>query len=181
MTTIRAKVPPKVKERIFGKVVELADSHGYLRQKRPANGRFIESLVANPEIGGKLVEYLDKIRVKSYVSDCLIKDYVRQKKPAAADPETVIPETFKGAVFVEQRRGISKFAFSGSWILATCCTFKHWEIGVKKLALAASQFRADVKAPKMLLLVHMEGHTNTGDKKQMESAIKLLGFDAVWF
>lgn len=181
MTTIRAIVPPTVKERILGKVTELAEAHGYLRQKRPANGRFIEDLVANPEVGGKLVEYLDRSRLKSYVKDALLKEYAESKRSARADPLKIVPQKIKGAVSIERKRDIYKFSLSGVWIVATCCSFKRWEIGVKKVALAASHFAPNAGRPRMVLLMHLDGlHMNSGDKKQAEHALAALGVDCFW-
>ena len=181
MTLIRAIVPPAVKTRILGKVTELAEGHGYLRQKRPVNGRFIEGLVADPEVGGKLVEYLDRSRLKSYIKDALLKEYAKSKRRVRADPEKVVPQRIKGAVSIEKKRDIWKFSLSGAWIVATCCSFKRWEIGVKKVGLAASHFGQEAARPRMILLVHLDSpHTNSGDKKQVEHALTALGIECIW-
>lgn len=175
--TPRTKVPPRVKERVFLKVSELADAHGYLRQKRPANGVFIEGLLTDPEVGEVLAEHLERSRVKDYIKDGLLKEYAEGKRRRLSDPNDAVPRKFRGAVLVEKKSDVWKFMMSGLCIIATRCSFKHWEIGVKKAALAAS---AATGEPKMLLLIHPDTPLNGGDKKQTEHALRALGVDWIW-
>lgn len=178
MAISRARVPPRVKKRVFSKVCELADAHGYLRQKRPANGAFIQSLLVDPHVGLVLAEHLERSRVRNYIKDALLKEYAESKRPTVVDPKEAVPKKFHGALFLEKRRDIWKFMRNGACIVATRCSFKHWELGVKKVALAAS---SSTNRPTMLLLVQpIDPHLNSGEKKQAEHAWRTLGVDWIW-
>lgn len=177
---LRVTIPPKVKEKISVRVTELADAHGYLTQKRPSNGLFIERLVNDPEVGEKLGEFLEKSRIKSYIKDVFIKEYSEAKRSTSIDVSAVVSARFHEAELVERKGAIHKFSSGGTWIIVTCASFRRWEIGVKKLALAASIFPSG-GAPRMVLLLHTEGHhANAGDKRQAEQAIVTLGIEVIW-
>ncbi len=181
MKTYRAIIPPGVKARLLARVTELADAHGYLRQKRPANSRFIEGLVASSEVGGVLTEYLDPRRIKSYVKDVFIKEYAEGKRSAPPDPLVVIPHRVKGAVYADRRKEVWKFSVAGGWLLTSRCSHKRWEIGVRKMAIEASHFAAGAPRPRMTLLLQTDGaHVNSGERKQAEQALAALGVECFW-
>lgn len=71
----------KIREGIFKK----ADSFGYSSNGRVDNGRFMDELVEDSEIGGVLKQYMTKERVRTYIKDSELNAYAKKKVNDALD------------------------------------------------------------------------------------------------
>ena len=72
--TLPADKQRRIKKLIFSR----ADQFGYATSGRIENGRFLDQLVNDPEIGGVLKEYMEKERVRTYIKDGVLNAYTKQ-------------------------------------------------------------------------------------------------------
>jgi hypothetical protein len=73
------RVPDDIRD-VFEAVYKKADDHKYIAKGRPENSLFMNQLVADPAIGGKLGEHMAKSKVKTYIKDTILNRYAKEKK-----------------------------------------------------------------------------------------------------
>ena len=74
------KLPTYVKKLLMEMVYKKADDHHYILRNRTDNRKFIDSLVADPQIGGLLLEYVPKQRIRTYIKDGILNGYSKDKR-----------------------------------------------------------------------------------------------------
>jgi hypothetical protein len=65
----------KIKRAIYKK----ADDFGYTSCSRSDSGSFMDELVADPDVGGILKEYLPLEKVRTYIKDGVLNAYTKEK------------------------------------------------------------------------------------------------------
>src|SRR5437870_2003253 len=80
-------VPPDVRQKICEHLWKAADELVWLSLPAVSKTRWYENWCADPEIGGRLIRFLDAGQVRLYIKDALLKQYAREKR---ADPTTAL-------------------------------------------------------------------------------------------
>lgn len=182
------KIPPEVRTQIIGRVDELADRHKYLQKGKNANALFIDALVADPQVGRRLREFMPEERIKSYVKDALLNKYAKRRKGLLRELDGVLPSDFVESYEVgyDKERGVSLHRSKAGVLLAAArTTYVKWETGMKKLLLYVAglpgQARGDGDRPSLLLVIHEHGNpVNESDKRLTEKALRLVGVGCAW-
>lgn len=72
-------VPESVRDDMRDLLRSKADEMGWLRLPTPQKSKLYEQWSRDPRIGGILAGYIDSRRVRVYIKDTLLKDYVRRR------------------------------------------------------------------------------------------------------
>lgn len=127
----------RVKKAIYKK----ADEFGYLTSGRVESGQFMDSLVAAPDIGGVLKEYMPKENIRTYIKDGVLNAYTKAKKNILLDamaPEAVIQKVYvKTAVIIQSCSGKNAGVFvlrddDGRIYVISSGTVQKWETALRK-------------------------------------------------
>lgn len=173
-----------IKKRVFAK----ADEVGYARSGRVENGRFMDELVEDPEIGGVLKEYMDKERIRTYIKDSVLNRYAKDLNKATLScktPEQLIQDTYgEDADEIQKKGNISVLRSSeGTIYVVSTGTVLKWETALKKaLELIAKEptLIQNGIAPKICLHLAVSSSTLAdSDKKSILFALSLVGVKAV--
>lgn len=184
------KIPPEIRKQIFGRVHELADRHKYLQKGRHDNARFLDALVADPQVGRRLREFMPEERVKSYVKDAIVNKYAKKRKGLLKDVGRHLPAEFAAGyeIGTDKEKTVSLHRSKGGVLLAAArTTHIKWETGVRKLLLYVaalpeqSRGKGGGARPRLMLVIHEHGNpVNESDKKLTEGALHLVGIDCSW-
>lgn len=77
------KVPDDVAKRVKQRVYQLADERCYLALGRTRSGAFMDQLVSEPTVGGRLADFLGKTQVRTYIKDAVLNRYSKDKMEGA--------------------------------------------------------------------------------------------------
>lgn len=183
------KIPPEVRKQIFDRVHELADHHKYLQKGRHDNARFLDALVADPQVGRRLRDFMPEERVKSYVKDAIVNKYAKKRKGLLRDVAPHLPREFEAGyeVGTDKEKTVSLHrSKEGALLAAGRTTYVKWETGVRKLLLYVAALPAQSRGkggarPRLVLVIHEHGTpVNESDKKLTEDALRLAGIDCSW-
>jgi len=177
-------LPISVQRRIQEAVCQKADQHGYASQGRIANGRFMDDLVDDPEIGSVLSEYMPHARIRTYIKDGILNAYTKRKTQEllqAHDSIKIICDVY----------GVEQAFLQHQDDIVVCCnanekifvigrgTVLKWETALRK----ALEFIA--RTPKLnsegcyplicLQLAVINGDITQGDRKHIASALAAVG------
>jgi hypothetical protein len=178
-------VPRSVQKQIKAEVFRQADQHHYLEQDRTANGQFIGRLVQDESVGGKLLEYMQRESVRTYIKDALLNAYAKQRRAGSlhASPIVDVRGEFPDPV-VEVEKHPSKLLWlyrtgDGSEVLVAGGTVLKWETALRKALdfIAASPgYRNTATHPLIFLrLTAGAGPVCASDKAHLESALAVVG------
>lgn len=178
------KIPNNVKEEIYNEFVKRAVVSGYGNLNRPESGQFIDSLVADPLIGGKVGEFLKKDRVRTYIKDSLLNRYTKNLNDLPRDITEYIKEAFNIIALEidykkEDRVSLHRFEDkTNHFLIAARGTFIKWETALRKAlnyivcSPAANTNGAEVK---ILLLISANNKSITEpDKETLRRALLIL-------
>ena len=82
------KPPKDVAQQVKEAVYEKADEFEYLTRSRTCNGQFLDSLVIDPMVGDKLVSYMSRAEIRTYIKDAILNRYSKDKT-LVAKPKNV--------------------------------------------------------------------------------------------
>lgn len=161
------KIPKDVMMSIREQVYIILDEVQYLSQDRKENGRVMERLVADPNIGGHVAEYVGKARVKTYIKDAVINRYAKEKTRPPADLsltlEGVFGAKYQPLVLPRSRSAASVFRSQSGRLAVVCCgRLLKWESALRKLLEFLGQKGEQLKTqspdkPDMLLILMSGG------------------------
>lgn len=136
------KVPDTIAKEIKEIVFNKADEVNYLARSRTDNGIFLDQLVTNSDVGGRLSQYMKKQEVRTYIKDAILnrysKDKSQEERPQNFSP--IINEKLNiSAQFVERDTKLQISLFKS---LKDCCfivvvdgTYLKWETALRKALL----------------------------------------------
>ena len=73
-------IPDEVAKAVSDVVWSEADKIGYLTCTKPQSAAFMEALVQMPNVGGVLLNYMQRAVVKTYIKDSILHDYTDKMK-----------------------------------------------------------------------------------------------------
>jgi hypothetical protein len=133
MIKINKEIAKSIKRIIFQK----ADKFGFTLRSRNENGHFMDELVETPEIGGVLIQYMPKERIRTYIKDGVLNSYTKQKKYDILlqdSPDVIIKSMHnKTGVLIQEEGGVSIFRLeNGKIFLLSKGTVLKWETALRK-------------------------------------------------
>ena len=186
-------LPKNVQSQVREIVFREADHFGYMECGRIASGQFIDELVDMPEVGGVLIEYMPKERVRTYIKDGILNSYtkkVTKRVLATSTPEDAIEDAYGETAYVIQRGSGKKRdlyvlrAESGTIYVVSGGTVLKWETALRKaLDIISNEPNLTIngKAPSICLKLSQAGQSLTeADKTQIQCAVGAVGVKAVF-
>lgn len=183
------RVPENIRAKIADLVFQKADEHRYLEKDRPANGQFMDNLIADPEIGVKLQEFMAKGAVKTYIKDGILNRYSKVRRALPKDIEKYLIPAFGNSqdeVDYVSRDHISLHRMDhGGLVVVGRTTYIKWETGLRKVLLYIACAPGlppndGTKFEKSLIIFHRGIPVNSGDKAAVSKAIELANMKCVW-
>ena len=186
-------LPKNIQAKIRKAVYKKADEFGYMECGRIESGKFIDMLVEDAEVGGILIEYMPKERVRTYIKDGVLNAYTKnltKKALATSTPEKTISDTYgETAIVIQKGKGKQSGLFvlraeSGTMYVVSGGTVLKWETALRKaLEIIANEpnLTTDGKSPGICLKLSLEGQALTeADKKHIITALGAVGVRAVF-
>lgn len=175
----------KVKMIIF----EMADAFGYASRGRNDNGRFMDELVEDPNVGGVLKEYMSKEKIRTYIKDGVLNAYTkaRTKKILAATSvtDTVLQVYSVTTLVIQQDKGSGVSVCrseAGCIFVISEGTVLKWETALRKaLELIAIEPHLIINGVTPTICLHLavaSQDITDGEKKHISSALNAISVKA---
>jgi hypothetical protein len=188
-------LPSDVSKKIKQCVYKKADFYGYLERGRVENGRFMESLVVDPEIGGVLSAYIDKSKIHKYIKDGILNRYSKDKKTMArpSNLSEIVVRLFGVPVVeidLDANSNVTLFKSildecPNRYVVVSEGTFSKWETALRKslLYMPGKPFAEspDNQIEVMLLLFANSRPIPPSDKVHLERALGRYGCKVFYF
>ena len=186
------KLPRKTQQELKAAVYKKADAHGYMHRDRIENGIFMENLLKDPEVGGKLSEFMGKAELKTYIKDAILNRYAKDKTAAelSTDTSTLVEKTYgQNSVQIEGRQSGKDARLSlhrlsnGELVIVSSGTLLKWETALRKalefIAKAPGLPPSDFKLNVLIVLASCGRTLTQGDKKLLSNALGFIGVKVV--
>ncbi|MBK8130662.1 MAG: hypothetical protein IPK53_17770 [bacterium] len=159
-----------------------------MEKDRTENGQFMESLIHNADIGGRLNTFMPSAKVKTYIKDAILNRYakVRRTLPKEIDSHIKLAyEVESNEIEFDSQTGISLHRLStGEYVVAARTRHLKWETGLRKLLLfvAGKQGLIEMRTQLNLLLVIVDTNhvVNSSDKRLVNQALALADIKGLW-
>ncbi|HBT75945.1 MAG TPA: hypothetical protein DEB39_03270 [Planctomycetaceae bacterium] len=184
---MKKQIPPEIAKEIKQIVFCEADRENYLARSRPENGAFLNRLVAMPTVGEKLLEYMSKAGVRTYIKDAILNAYSKEmaQKKRPKNISAIIKKIFKlqAVEHVESQSALQTeiyvTASKDHFIVVADGTYLKWETALRKAlyCVAGSPFAAvkDVEIKILLLLFARGCKIPKSDLTSLERALSICG------
>ena len=178
------KLPKNVSREVRNRTYAKCDEYGYSSRSRTENTAFMNSLVEEPGIGGKLREYMTGEEVRTYIKDTLLNAYAKEnvkRKLACLTPMAVVSSVFEIDTEFVGRLGETSICRSSvnSIYLVQTGTLLKWETALRKVlecVAAHPHLKENSSSLEMcLLLVVTNDELSYGDRHQIEVALNFIG------
>ena len=178
------KVPDDIARVIKEFVFQEADRVNYLARSRTDNGNFLAQLVAMPNVGIRLTQYMSKAEVRTYIKDAILNRYSKDKtqEERPGDLESIILAKLGVAVlFVEQESksliSLFKSPLNASFVVVADGTVLKWETALRKalLYVASKPFseNSDASVKIVLTLFARFQKVSPSDLRHLEKALSI--------
>lgn len=133
-----ARIPKDVIISIREQIFRILDEVQYLSQDRKENGKVMDRLVADPDIGGRIAEYVGKPRIKTYIKDAVINRYAKERTRPPMDLTSILEDEY-GAKYLplvisKGRNDVCVFRSESGGLAVVCCgRLIKWESALRKL------------------------------------------------
>ena len=175
------RMPREVRKEIRELVFSRLDAVNYLTQGRIENGRFMEQLARDPEVGGRIAQYTGRERVKTYIKDALINRYAKEKRKPPSDLSATVAGV-AGEIVARVDgggyKGISLYRGGETLVVASCGTLTKWETALRKLLeyMGANRGRLEhnsARRPVLMLALMTDGKKiSSADKDLLERSLE---------
>ena len=181
------RIPEKVRAELVDAVCIEADRHGYMNRDRIQNGIFMDNLLKNPEIGGRLSEYINRSKLKTYIKDGILNRYAKDKVASelTTDNISLIQKTFgcassllESGLGKDSRLSLHRLA-NGDLLIVTGGTLLKWETALRKalefISKAPNLPPNDTKLNVLIVLATSGRSMTEGDRKLLVDALEFIG------
>lgn len=178
------KIPPAIKKEIYKDFVSQAVSVGYGNINRAESNKFIDDLMNDPLIGGKIGGYLKKDKVRTYIKDSLLNHYTKQLNAIPQDVFEHIKEVFgqnAAEISYEKANRVSFHKFEdqpNQFLVVARGTFIKWETAVRKALnyiICLPIDNLNNSNIKILLVIRADSKTITNpDKEALKRALDII-------
>ena len=176
---VPAKVSKEIRELTFAK----AEACSYGSSSRVDNGAFIDRLVQDKEIGGRLREFLPTDKIRTYIKDAILNAYSKQvikNKLGNVDFGSIVKKVYgKSSSLLYSKGNVRVYRSEDRNIfLITAGTYLKWESALRRLLEFVAnnpQFNEGEEAVNLCLtLVTSNAVRNIGDEKLLKEALKFI-------
>jgi hypothetical protein len=174
------KLPKNIKDKVKNAIFAKADKYGYARRSRNENGRFMDDLVEDPEIGHILKEYMSGERIRTYIKDGILNAYAKEKNKqtlALHDPITIIQQEYNIETVIIQKQGavtVCRSSDNQMFVISQGTVLK-WETALRKvleLVARTPNLCVNKKYPSICLqLAVINEDITEGDITQIKTAL----------
>jgi hypothetical protein len=186
-----ANLPKDVVKAMRATVYSAADEAKYVGMSRGASGLFLNQLVADKDVGGRLEMYMPKQEIRHYIKDAILNRYSKDRRRNAllVDCRNVITEIFGIDTELSDGNGDvslyrSPVARGAQYVVVSNGTYLKWETALRKalMFVAKSPFSRTAASVRILLLLHAQGKIVPGsDKDVLNAALSRCGAAAFIF
>ena len=182
------RVLPEVREQIARLVYEKADAHRYLEKSRVENGMFMNNLVNDPNVGGRLLEYMAGDRVKTYIKDSILNRYSKDRRELPRNVNKMVwPDTNEDVHEIEYNSkdnvSLHRTANGEYTVIARVNPLK-WETGLRRLLLFTAACPglqgASVRVQLVLLIFEAGSAINGAEKELIQNALGRVNVLCIW-
>ena len=180
------EIPQCVARKIKKVVFEAADGARYLGMARTDSGAFINGLVTRPDVGGEIIKYVSRDRVRHYIKDGILNRYSKDKTREATpdDLKPIVKSTY--GLDAEESHNEDKLRLyrsttperANEYVVMSEGTVLKWEAALKRalLFISAKPFsKTASEIHTLLLLFAQHKPVPPSDKKNLENALKRCG------
>lgn len=183
------ELPANKKKNVRKIIFERADAIGYTSRSRTNNGRFMDELVDDPEIGGVLKEYMPKDKVRTYIKDGVLNAYMKaqaKKNLASKSATDTVAQLYSTTSdIIQECKDLGVVVCrsgDGCIFVVSEGTVIKWETALRKaLELIAREPNLIIngKIPSICLHLAVTNHNITdGDRKHITTALKAISVKA---
>lgn len=183
-------IPSTVRDEIVSAVTIRADNHDYMHRDRNENRIFIQALTTDPNIGGRLADFMGRDRVRTYIKDSILNAYAKKKNYGAKSPDYItalsisLGSNFKLVDSIGSKRTPLIIARSGSGghVIAKVGTVLKWETAVRHCAEFVVRTNRLNHSTDVQLVVLLQGANvikNAAEQALLVEAALVLGIKAI--
>lgn len=176
-------LPENVREQIRRLVYQRAEEANYLAQGRIENGRFMITLVNDPNIGGILRDYMPVDEVKTYIKDAVLNRYAKDKRREVLEEykiETLIANSFGMSVEIETKDRVSLYRSTEraeSYCVVGNGTSDKWETALRHALLYVTNLPEETRKKDIRIALRCtspRGKLSMSDKDHIREALKRI-------
>jgi hypothetical protein len=184
------KIPNTIRNEVVELVERRADAHSYMSRSRTENREFIQQLTTDPEIGGRLADFMSKERVRTYIKDSILNAYAKRKNYGRTRPNYI---ELLGGFFSEE---ISQIETTGGsltplivargenlgLLVAKVGSVLKWETAVRHIAeylVKTDNLGGQTEVTKVVILQGDHLSMNSAQKAALRAAGNILGVQIV--
>lgn len=187
-------LPTRIAKQIKEAVYKKADEHGYGSRTRADNSAFMDSLVADVEVGGVLKNYMDNAVIRTYIKDGILNAYAKQRGREILSAESAT-DTIQQLYNIDTAV-IQKYKDNGK-VVSVCRsddgrlfvisegTVLKWETALRKaldlIAREPGLIINGVTPAICLQLADVSASITDGDKKHIATALLAISVKARFF
>lgn len=178
------KIPNTIREEIYQEVIVKAGKADYGNINRSESNKFIDELMNDPSIGGKIAGFLKKDKIRTYIKDSLLNKYTKKLNSIPQDVVKHIKEVFgKTAVEIdyEKSKGVSFHKFenqSNHFLVVSRGTFIKWETAVRKalnyIICSPTAKMNDSNIQILIVIVADSKAITNADKESLKKALDII-------
>ena len=178
------KMPADVEKEIKKTAYALCEEKGYGDGTRVDSTAFIDMLLARPDVGGRLKEYLPSSNVRVYIKDTLCGRYTKDltaKKMAQYKPTEAIKEVYGvDAYYVAKSGDVTICKDSGGELiyLVDYSTLVRWESALRRILEYIARMPQVSSNPELvricLVIVDQTSKMTYADKIQLAKALEYV-------
>lgn len=176
-------IPANIKHDIKVAAFHKADTHDYMNRTRPENRRFMQDLVEDADVGGKLASYMEKSEIKTYIKDAILNAYSKEKMGPPDDLREILKR--EAGEECEEIEYLSKNVWlysgnSGTAYIVACGTYLKWESALRKALENVACLKKDASSEIVLVLSIQARHATTPDMELTKKALTRIGVRCVF-
>lgn len=179
-------LPEDVREQIRQLVYDRADKANYLAQGRIENGRFMMSLVNDPQIGGVLEDYMPSGEIKTYIKDAVLNRYAKEKRAEALESysaESLIAGSFGPCVEIETKGQVTlckSKVRAASYCVVGHGTSDKWETALRHALVYVTNLPEETQKKDIRIALRCtspRGKLSMSDKRHIKEALGRIGVE----
>jgi hypothetical protein len=184
------KIPPAIRDQIVELVALRADAHSYMSRSRTENREFIQQLTLDPEVGGRLADFMPKERVRTYIKDSILNAYAKKKNYGRIRPNyiDILSEYFSEEISQIETAGgsltpliVARGKASG-FVVAKVGSVLKWETAVRHIAeylVKTNNLGGQAEVAKVVILQGDHFSMNSAQKAALGAAASVLGIRSI--
>lgn len=192
---MRVRIPPGPRKEIFAYVYERADEYHYLEKTRPENATFMENLIRDPLVGGRLANYMEAPGVRVYIKDTILNKYAKDRKTLPRGVEEFLNPIYGEVVELDYRSqdnvSLHRVESDDRLLIVARTSELKWETGLRKLlqyvaampdtATTPSLFPVNPNPPGFVLIIFEYGSPmNEADKRLIQKGLNFINVCCLW-